>query len=46
MRISRRLTNHNYSEEGLYFITLNTQNGVALFGDIYDVNYNSILLAK
>ena len=36
MRISRRLPNHVYRAEGLYFITLHTQNGVALFGDIYD----------
>lgn len=35
-RISRRLANHDYSAEGLYFITLNIKNGVTLFGDIYD----------
>ena len=35
-RVSRRLSNYNYSNEGLYFITLNIQDEIALFGDIYD----------
>ena len=35
-RISNRLPNYDYSKEGLYFITLCVENGVNLFGDIYD----------
>lgn len=35
-RIQRGLANHDYSAEGLYFITPNIKNRVTLFGDIYD----------
>jgi len=35
-RKSQRLPNYDYSKEGLYFITLCVENGITLFGDIYN----------
>lgn len=45
-RVSRRLPNYDYSKEGLYFITLNVQNGTPIFGDIYNGEFLLNTLGK